>query len=228
MKITPIFSIAFAVMASVATESNAQVISQGTQTIVSEGGVAPGSEYLFIAGPSNLTNFSVDTSLLTIYPGSQNPSLFSMLTPPGKNPVTDSFLTGFGYFTLTGSVSNQTLVTFTANAVSFSLFVLDSNVIDSGSVNSSFILTSGTGSATYATPQHPGTAVNQFTEFVVTGVTPGSVFTLGGSASTNTNLYIGGLTFGNVVPVPEPSTWALVAGSLLMVCVFGRARFRSA
>jgi len=221
MKITSLLAIASAFTVLACAQSQAQVITLGSQTIVSSGGVAPGSEYLFIAGPSSLTNFSVDTSLLTIYPGSQNPTLFSVLTPPGGNPATDSFLTGFGYVTTSNAVTNQTILTFTTTAASFSLYVLDSNVNDNGSNNASFTLNANGSSATYITPEFPGTTTNQFTEFVVSGFAPGTVFSLGASSTTNTNLNLGGVTFGNVVPVPEPSTWALMAGGFSLL-FFGR------
>jgi hypothetical protein len=168
-------------------------------------------------------------------------------TAAGSN--TRAFTIGSGLPTTTGqTISNLTgLPTTGGNYGSMQIFDLDSNVagfdtiyLSNGSGIEKYSLVSGTwtlnNTATAAGTLMDFTAIQNGSTVDIYAVTATDLFRLTDTAGYNVNisgtfgssLLSAGTNFAfrgiDVAPVPEPSTWALLAGSLTVLTIFRRRR----
>jgi hypothetical protein len=196
--------------------SSAQDITNLGEMVYSSTTPGPGSSsdyyYYGISSEQNLNDYATTAD----QPTSSGP--YAEATAPGG---TTSFGTGavFDY-------SGTDLLTFSPNtAGSFDVYLLTDNVTEgNGFDTSSITITYGTnGSKTQSVT--PAGSTDDYVGFNIADATAGEVFTVytnGGGPSTFEA--IGGVTFGPSTSAPEPSTYALLLGGLVLLAVGFRRR----
>lgn len=185
-------------------------------------------------GPQNLTDFTL--SLGSNYVGTYSAanSYASILTP---GTTTGAVQTAVAFNNATG-VDEPNMLTFTlgnSSTFDYSSFVIYVMYGNAGaSTNSAIDLTlKGPGGTTTLVPKVSqlvtdtgstnGQGHAQFAEFLVTGAVSGDQLLVGAQSLSGANPLIGGVSFE---AVPEPSTWAMMAGALALLA--GVRRLRSA
>jgi hypothetical protein len=126
-----------------------------------------------------------------------------------------------------GNAGPTNLIKFTLNNTpdnfnfaDFNVYVLIGNfgwTIDSMALAEGTDATGMSATSTPVTDTYEGTSAGQVVEFNITGASAGDVFTIATTSSINTE-YIQGVSFESV---PEPSTYALMLGSVVFlgICV---------
>jgi len=250
MKFSPLL-VLMGAMLSISVPASAQFISFVGSTT---GNTMPGSptDYVFVGkvapfttgyvpqstgnppGPHNLTDFSV--SLGTDYVGTYSASAsYASIQTPGT--TSGAVQTAVVFNSGTG-VDKPNLLTFTLgnsstfDYSSFAVYVMYGNAGASTDATIDLTLRSPGGTSTLVpefsqavvdTGAANGKTSAQFAEFLITGAAPGDQLLVGARSLAGTNPLIGGVSFA---AVPEPATWAMMAGGFgLLFCV---RRFRRA
>lgn len=208
------------------------------QVTGNDGGVItqlPGSatDYIFFpSNSSNLQDFSV-TSVTTSDQPTQayggNGFYSTIQTPAGNSSLTGIYYQHSDYAYPNNATAD--LVTFTLgnsgtfNYANFNVFVLYSNA-DVGETDGSnfqtrdlsFSLAAGStalgGYTVNVTDDNVDTTKARYMEFNVQGLSAGDTFTIAAGPLGNDPAYIGGVSFASA---PEPSTYALLAGGVLLL-----------
>jgi hypothetical protein len=181
------------------------VITVGSPVQVPNYGTAPGSptnyDFKDFGGgnqPTLLTDYTVSTAGDSQFPGN---SLYTILyAPDGSGP----FYAGIAYDPYNPG-GTSLIATFSISADgSFTVYVLDGNTDNILVGNTSVGLgVNGGAAVTVTTFLYGG---NDFTAFNVVGAKTTDLFQVYATGAPGDGPSIGGLTFSNISPVPEPST----------------------
>ena len=208
-----------------------------TGTFLGSLGTMPGStaDYAFFDSTTNLTNFtqtSVGTGV-TAYGVGPGAGVSAIDSPTGALVNTGI------YFQVAHNSTNFELVSFTLenaggstfNYGDFNVYFMFGNGPNSSEINDAsvgLILKNSSGGVITSdlepvTDNNTSFSMATFEEFHVTGASAGDILEFEAAPTRNFQNYIGGVSFESNA-VPEPTTWAMLLGSVAMLGLLIRFR----